>query len=119
MTLTVALLLLLAIAMEITREICFKLAADQQSESRYYLLRLIGTPLTWAGFASWGIEVVAWIKTLSYLPLNIAFPAMSLAYCGTIIASRYFLDEPVAPRKWIGVVLVTMGVAIIGSQGVG
>ena len=121
MTLTTALLLLLAIAMEIAREVCFKLAANA-SEARqqsHYLLRLFGTPRVWLGFACWGVELIAWIMVLAHVPLSIAFPMMSVCYCGMIIASKYILKEPIDWRKWLGIALITAGVAIIGSQGIG
>jgi undecaprenyl phosphate-alpha-L-ara4N flippase subunit ArnE len=118
----VAGLLFLALAMEVAREICFKLAAnksEQSARSGSYLLRLFGAPLVWLGFACWGTELVSWIMVLAHVPLSIAFPLMSLCYCGMIIASKYILKEDVDRKKWIGIGLITMGVALIGTQGVG
>ena len=122
MSFAVLVLLGVAISMEVGREICFKLAAnksDQQLQNSNYLLQLFSAPLIWGGFLCWGVEIVSWIMVLSRAPLSIAFPLMSLCYCGMIFASKYVLKETVTKRKWAGVALITMGVALIGLQGVG
>jgi len=114
--------LFVALAMEVAREVFFKLGAlksEEQDHAGSYLMRVIAARFVWMGFACWGIEIITWINVLARLPLSIAFPAMSLCYCGTIIASKYILKEDVSLKKWLGISLITAGVAIIGSQGMG
>jgi len=121
MTFTVIMLLCLAIVMEIAREVLFKIAANKsenEPKAKNYLVGLFGAPLVWLGFACWGIELIAWIQVLSRMPLSVAFPMMSVCYVGLIIASKYVLKEKVSGKKWLGVVLITAGVALIGSLGV-
>lgn len=122
MHIAVLVLLVLTISMEVAREVCFKLAAnksDAQLQNSSYLLRLFGTPLIWAGFACWGVELISWIMVLAHMKLSIAFPLLSLCYCGMILASKFILNEPVSKRKWLGVALITAGIALIGLQGGG
>jgi len=120
MTLKAICLLALAIAMEIAREMCFKLSANQAPAAKKqssYLFGMVGSPLIWLGFVCWGVGIVSWVMVLEHLSLSIAFPIMSLSYCGMIIASKYVLKETVSARKWLGIILITMGVVIIGSHG--
>ena len=121
MTITTALLLLLAILVEIAREVSFKRGADASADAPKggYLRRAVLNPMVLFGFFCWFVEIVAWIQVLSRVPLSVAFPIMSLCYVGTIIASKYVLKETISPKKWLGVFCITVGVAIIGSQGIG
>ena len=121
MTLAVLALLALTISLEVARELCFKLAAnrsDKHLQNSNYLARLFGTPIVWLGFACWATELMCWIRVLSQVPLSIAFPILSISYCGMVLAGEYILKEPVAKQKWLGVALVTAGVALLGTQGV-
>lgn len=52
---------------------------------------------------------------LSRLPLNAAFPLTSLSYCGIALTGRFILKEPVSTRRWIGIALISIGAAIVGS----
>ena len=110
-----------ALVMEVAREVFFKLGALRSENQGHggYFRRILAARFVWMGFACWGIEIVAWIQVLAHMKLSIAFPAMSLCYCGTIIASKYILKEHVSQKKLLGIVLITAGVAVIGSQGMG
>jgi undecaprenyl phosphate-alpha-L-ara4N flippase subunit ArnE len=120
MTLKAILLLALAIIMEVAREMCFKLSANQALSAKKqssYLFGMISSPLVWLGFACWGVGITSWVMVLEHLPLSIAFPIMSLSYCGMIIGSKYVLGETISAKKWLGIILITIGVVIIGSHG--
>jgi len=125
---TVILLLTIAILTEIAREICLKMGADKShNESKAkkatrffgasYLSGVIGSPIIWLGFLFWFVEIISWVMVLARVPLNIAFPMMSLYYCGTVLAGKFILGEKISTRKWVGVISITIGVAIIGSIG--
>ena len=116
-------LLVFAIITEVAREILFKLAADDTvdksaTEKKGYFGQLFFAPRMWLGMILWAAEIIAWIMVLARAPLSVAFPLMSLCYCGTLIASRIFLGEHISRHKWIGVLAITIGVAIIGSTGI-
>lgn len=110
------LLLAIAIVTEVFREICFKLAADKEPvENRGYLFGLLFRPMIWLGFILWAVELISWIMVLARAPLSIAFPIMSLCYCGVLVASHYILGEKITGKKILGVIAITIGVAIVGS----
>jgi len=118
MTLTVALLLLLAISMEITRELCFKHGSHAETKQGF-LADIFGKPIVWLGLFLSVVQIAAWLIVLQHTPLSFAFPMMSLCYCGMVLASRIVLKEHIPPTRWAGVVLITAGVAVIGSTGAG
>ncbi len=75
--------------------------------SNYFLL--IGGLCYVAGF-------IFWLGVLSILPLSIAYPSSSIAYVGVIIASAFFLSEPVTFFKIIGISLICLGVFFISRS---
>jgi drug/metabolite transporter (DMT)-like permease len=51
--------------------------------------------------------------------LSLLFPAAALAYCGVVLAGKVVLGETVSRRRWLGTLVITLGVmlvAIAGSQ---
>ena len=104
----------ITIGAEIARELSFKFASREGRS-----LRFIGSPFVWLGFVFWAIEIIAWLQVLQRTPLNVAFPVMSLCYVGLPLASRWLLKETIRPRQWVGIFLVTLGVACVGLSGVG
>ncbi|HZK79281.1 MAG TPA: hypothetical protein VFC35_10255 [Gemmatimonadaceae bacterium] len=101
------------IGFDAARELCFKLAAR------------IGTPTTaafvaWvaAGILIWAIEIVMYSIVLARLPLNVAFPVMSLTYAASLLVGRFVLGEVVDGRRWFGTGLITAGVILVGSSGI-
>ena len=120
------LLLAVCIGLDVARELCFKQSArissgQSRSAGPSHSLALLPLHTTWvgAGLLCWGIEILGWVLVLARLPLNIAFPIMSLTYAATPVASWLLLGDSISPRRWAGIGLVTAGVAIVGSAGVG
>ncbi len=105
-------LILFCVLTEAARELCFKRAADGKS-----LLVALRNPLIWAGIFFWAIELVAWVRVLEFVPLTVAFPLMALIYVLTFFGGVILLKEPLTKRHGIGALLVTAGVACIGSTG--
>jgi multidrug transporter EmrE-like cation transporter len=114
MTLFLIFLVLIVIATEVGREICFKMGSNSKIKG-YFLIKIFLEPIIWFGFFLWTIEVITLIFLLQQAPLNIVYPMTSLAYCGTTIAAKFLLKERINFIQWIGTIFVTLGVAIIGS----
>ena len=113
MTLSMLALILFCVATETAYEICFKHAADGTS-----LLQMLKKPLLWIGVFFWAVEMVAWIGVLEHVPLNIAFPLMSLVYVTTLAAGALILKENITLRHAAGALLITAGAAYIGVTAV-
>lgn len=121
-----SLLLALCIAFDVARELCFKMSARASvvtglESSEWSLMMLPSLSTQWAavGAIVWAIEIVAYSLVLARLPLNIAFPVMSLTYAATPLACWLLLDESISLQRRLGIGLVTAGVMIVGTAGVG
>lgn len=71
------------------------------------------SPWVLLGLVVFGLSAVAWLATLSRMPLNIAYPFNALGYLGILTASVLFLHERANIWTWAGSVLVVSGLIII------
>jgi len=119
--------LITCILLDVARELFFKLASRSYASNNLSfpmgIIRSFPSKLNqhgWVigGFVVWGAELLVWAKVLTQLPLNIAFPIMSLTYSATPIAAKVFLGEQINLRRWSGIVLITAGAMIVGAMGV-
>jgi drug/metabolite transporter (DMT)-like permease len=124
-TLTVVLLLAFSIVLDVIGQLCFKLGVDRLPQLdggfslRAFWGQVFNAPLLWAGVGAYVIEFFVWLEALSRAPLSLLFPLAALAYCLVVLAGRVVLKERVSPRRWLGTLVITLGVmlvAIAGSQ---
>lgn len=121
------LLIIVSISFDVARELCFKIAVGGEAEHSLSLIpvlphsKIVHARYGWTacGFLCWAVEVIIWTAVLTQLPLNIAFPLMSITYAATPLAGWLFLGETISTRRWVGAGFVTAGAAMIGSTGIG
>ncbi len=115
-TLLIAVLwLVFCVAAEVSRELCFKVAAMRCEPQRTgYARRLARRPLVWAGIGLWTAEVFAWVIVLGSMPLSVAFPIMTLGYAAVPLAGMAVLGERLNRVQITGAALVALGVGCIG-----
>ena len=112
-------LILSAVACEVLGQLCLKRgAASHASPERSAGVLgpwtdVLRNRWTYAGIAAYGVELLLWIAALHSLPLSLAFPLLSLSYCGVAIASRVFLGERISARSWVGIALITLGTMFV------
>lgn len=116
MTLNLILLVSLAICTEISRETCFKIGSSKEHKLHFFAGVLIN-PIVWLGFLFWAAQTIIWLFVLQQAPITLVFPMMSLCYVGVVFVSKFFLKEEVTLIRWIGVIFITIGVAMIGNAG--
>jgi drug/metabolite transporter (DMT)-like permease len=124
-TLTVVLLVAFSIVLDVIGQLCFKLGLDRLPELdggfrlSAFWGQVFNAPLLWAGIGAYVIEFFVWLEALSRAPLSLLFPAAALAYCGVVLVGKVVLGETVSRRRWLGTLVITLGVmlvAIAGSQ---
>jgi drug/metabolite transporter (DMT)-like permease len=124
-TLTVVLLVAFSIVLDVIGQLCFKLGLDRLPELEggfrlnAFWGQVFNAPLLWAGIGAYVIEFFIWLEALSRAPLSLLFPAAALAYCGVVLVGKLVLGEIVSRRRWLGTLVITLGVmlvAIAGSQ---
>ena len=77
-------------------------------------LRMAREPLLWIGLALFGISALFWLVVLSHVPLSLAYPVVGISYIFVVIFSRLVLHEHIPTLRWIGALVVAMGIALIG-----
>ncbi len=81
------------------------------------LLAIVGRVLRNRDFllsmAASAVALFSFVAVLSRADLSFVFPAVSLIYVANAFGAKYFLGETVTPRRWGGIVLVCIGVALV------
>ncbi|HOZ56708.1 MAG TPA: EamA family transporter [Nakamurella multipartita] len=118
LTLPNLLLLLFAVLAAATGQLMLKhgmtgVAAAVERDGGSVLIRAITAPWVWAGLVVFGISALAWLTTLSRVPLSVAYPFNALGLLTIVGASAVILHEKVTPLAWVGVVLVGGGLVLV------
>ncbi|AMQ19450.1 SMR family transporter [Thermococcus peptonophilus] len=77
-------------------------------------LRALFTKYILVGAVLYALAFFLWLLALSKLDLSLIYPLLSLGYIVTTFLSAVVLGERVNPSRWIGVVLIVIGVALVG-----
>ena len=97
-------------------QLAFKAAAsepgmrDGMERWRFMLAR----PWLWVGIACYVAEFVVWLAFLSLVPLSDGVLLGSINIVAIMILGRVLFREKLVPMRVAGIVLVSIGVAIVG-----
>jgi multidrug transporter EmrE-like cation transporter len=116
------LLLLISVSFSIGGQLMLKAAMDRVGRiggaeiaaAGDTLARAAREPRLWLGLFLFGISAIFWLVVLSRVPLSVAYPIVGISYILIVLLGRFVLNEPVPALRWIGVMVVAAGVAIIG-----
>jgi multidrug transporter EmrE-like cation transporter len=88
----------------------FKYSAQSTSWRTFLFWQVCGNL---AGFAT--VILLTWL--LRYQPLSVAFPLTTgLGVIGVqIIASRWLFGELISPERWLGAVLIILGIGFLSK----
>jgi len=93
--------------------------AQSQGGGRSIVLAAVTSPWIIGGLIIFGVSAVAWLVTLSRVPLSIAYPFNALGYVAILVASTVILHERTNLWTWIGTVLVVTGLIVVVSTAPG
>jgi drug/metabolite transporter (DMT)-like permease len=79
----------------------------------HMLARIVGLRWVWLGLALLAINLVALLGLLSVEDVSFAIPMTALSYVVGAIGAAFFLGEHVHRQRWLGVLLVCGGVALV------
>ena len=89
-------------------------SADSAKRSGSSLaLAAAGNAWVWAGLTLFGIAALAWMLTLSRVPLNIAYPFNAVGYLAILTASVFVLHEKANVWTVLGSGMVVGGLIIV------
>jgi len=81
------------------------------------ILRFLGRAFCegwmWLGVAQLTLAFGCLLALLSWEAVSLVVPAMALSYVTGALGGKYFLGEQLTPLRWVGVGLVSAGVALV------
>ncbi|MFA4989544.1 MAG: EamA family transporter [Candidatus Omnitrophota bacterium] len=78
-----------------------------------FIIKLIAVPRVWLSFLFSLISLCIWLFVLSQVDLSFAFSADSMHYIFIALASRFILKERVSLKRWMGITLIVLGIALV------
>jgi multidrug transporter EmrE-like cation transporter len=110
--------LLFAVALAASAQVILKHGMTQSasgaSEHETSLVQnALGNGWVWLGLALFGISALAWMLTLSRVPLNMAYPFNALGYLAILAASVLVLHEKANLWTGLGSGMVVCGLIVI------
>jgi len=69
----------------------------------------------WAGILSLLLFFVSYLLLLSWADLSYVQPASAIGYALVAVLGYFVLGELISPTRWIGVLLICAGVALVGG----
>ncbi len=70
-------------------------------------------PWMWVGLTLMGTAFFALLGVLSMENVSLVVPVTALSYAAGALGGKFFLGEQVTRRRWTGVLLVCVGVALV------
>jgi len=78
-----------------------------------FLRRALTSVWFWSGVPLMALSFYLLMMLLSWEPISLVIPASALSYVVGTLGAKYILKEEVSPLRWVGVLLVCIGVAIV------
>ena len=111
------LLFIMLLTLDVVIMLFQKLATNQAKGVSYsFYISLLTQPLAWFALGLAPLQLLVWTKILARTELSIAYPISSFSYPLTMLAAQLTLGEHLNFKVWIGALLITLGVAIVGSK---
>jgi len=77
------------------------------------LIAAIFTPWIAAGIALLICFFASYLTALSWADLTFVLPATALGNVLVALIARFWLNEPISLQRWLGIVLITVGVGFV------
>lgn len=78
-----------------------------------FITSTIASPYLWLGTLFVILIFVIWSSIISRIDLSVAVPASSLNFVTVPLVSIIFFHEKVSVLRWVGIVIILLGVIII------
>src|SRR5262245_60052117 len=111
-------LLVLAVLLLASSQILQKLAASRRLDGARTPKQWLRALMSWellGAIATIATGTVLWLAVLYRMDVSRAFPILSFGTVAVVAASRFMLGERVSMRRWGGVVLIAVGIALVAS----
>jgi len=80
---------------------------------KQFFFGVIKSPLVMSGLFLYVISAAIWLIAISVVDLSFAYPFLGFTYVMVLVLSKFILKEDVNPIRWIGALIITIGVVVI------
>ncbi len=80
-----------------------------------HLLSALWNPWVLGGIALLLLFFCSYLTALSWADLTYVLPATGLSYVIMALLAKFFLHEHVSSARWLGIVLITIGVGFVAT----
>jgi drug/metabolite transporter (DMT)-like permease len=97
-------------------QVFLKLAVSQFGAFQFtfaYFKSIFGNIYMMVSGAAIATAISLWIYILKHYPFSVAYPLGSISYIFGLIAAVIVFHEHVSPMRWIGVVIIIIGIYFI------
>lgn len=112
----VYLLIALALSLTTSGQILQKVAAHRALAleiHRHFIIRILYVPQTYLAVACLIAGTLTWLMVLYHMDVSKATPFLSLGFILVTLVSRIRLHESISTKRWLGVILVTVGLWLV------
>lgn len=117
----IILLVLLSESITVIGQICFKKSTNSigtfdmhnGGDRIRFLLKIFTKPYLWTGILAMIIGLIVWLLAIAQGDLSLVFPIGSLQYILILFLAHKFLGEKIDRMKFIGTLLVMVGIALM------
>jgi drug/metabolite transporter (DMT)-like permease len=89
--------------------------ADPDSAFSWTGINGLTSPLIWWAILLVLISFASWLYVLKYIPLTVAFPLSRVVDVLVPLSCWIFLGEMISLRRWCGIALVVIGLAVVAK----
>ena len=75
----------------------------------------LGSIYVWIVIVFVIVSLITWLYVLRYLPLSVAFPISQSVHVLVPLGSWLILGENIVTLRWIGIALVSLGLAVVAK----
>ena len=86
------------------------------SASYDFLRKVVAVPWVWLGLGLMGIGLASWLLAIAQADLSFVYLVGSLYYVLVFVMSRIFLGEKINSTKFLGTLLVGIGIILIARS---
>jgi drug/metabolite transporter (DMT)-like permease len=111
-------LILLGVLLNAAAQICLKKGLTHgMSFEPAALLKVFQQPWILAGLACYAVSVLVWLKALSMVEVNYAYPFLALGFIANALMAKAWLGEIIPPIRWLSLAIIVVGVALQAWSG--
>jgi drug/metabolite transporter (DMT)-like permease len=105
--------LFISVILTAASQILLKIGVDTQFVIPWYTISNFFSFWIWLGILAIIGSLLSWLYALKSVPLIIAFNLAATNHIMVALGSWLFLGEAISSRRWVGILLVALGVFFI------